>query len=219
MGNEVPVKYSDNEVTLEKRFKALQTILSRNKIRYIDYSVFSEIITSRFERIPRILPECLFLAFASDKSVRLDPKDFISALTIILGNDQKLIKKFVFRVYDIKLGNSWDRDNVEAILRNAYGIRSSNKGPGIDGVQTEQAKNMLDAIFSTVAVNTTRGSAGRDGRRNSRDGDRENGAKVTQYTARKRNYISAQDFQTYDGDTSILVSASMCTISAISILY
>ena len=124
MGNESSVvrsagyqiDYSDS------RMNSLRRALSRAAYNNcLDFYCFSKIITSRFERMPNVLCECLYLGFVSDVKLKIEISNFISTLSVICGNNRQMILKFLFRVYDIKGANALDRGSVEGVLRAAYG--------------------------------------------------------------------------------------------------
>ncbi len=49
----------------------------------IDFMLFSTMCQMRYDRMPKLLCECLFRAFSSDLKRRVDPTDFIKVLALV----------------------------------------------------------------------------------------------------------------------------------------
>ena len=100
----------------------------------MDFPLFSTMMQMRFERMPRILCECLYRAFAPSLKSSVDITDFLGTLALsniagkiinrsASGMEQylPLVKKMIFRIYDVHSIGEIDRVKTERLLLSAYG--------------------------------------------------------------------------------------------------
>eukprot|EP01038_Epipyxis_sp_PR26KG_P004301 gene4301-6097_t len=131
--NSEAIEVIGGEVWAKLRYK-----LEKNNHKSIDYAVFSTIIKSRFERMPNVLCESIYRAFASDLTLRIDVDSFMSALAVIGSENNDMILKFIFRVYENERG-VLERRKIEDMLHLAYGEKLRSK--------LDDLNEQLDLIF------------------------------------------------------------------------
>jgi Ca2+-binding EF-hand superfamily protein len=145
MGNSVSQpKYLSNSEALEiiggSKWLELKRKIEMSGSSNIDFDLFLNIIHSRFEKIPKLLVERLFKAFASDLGQRVEVDAFISALAVLGGRDQSNLGRFTFRVYE-NSGGYVTRRQVEDMLLMAYESKIDQNGTA------EQRRLMIDDLF------------------------------------------------------------------------
>ena len=192
MGNEASASRPPYDVAFsDGRFNVLRRALQRNNYNFLDFYTFTRILTSRFERMPNVLCECLYLGFVSDVKLKIEISNFISTLSVICGKNRQMIVKFLFRVYDIKGMLVLDRGSLEGVLRAAYGVRSSSGGAGVDGPKTVEAARLLDELFE---IPIQRVAAEKEA----------DGEKHTHRRGRYQRGFTLRDFDSYKGSLDLL---------------
>ena len=164
---------------------ALRSSLRRNGVKYIDLNLFKRIIQNHYFEMPSVLIECLYLAFVQDVQMRISTDNFVETLDEVFSDNERDVRKFVFRVYDVKSNQSVERINVERILEAAYGsCRDRGKGKveyvyqgdktnsrdvAHGNAQDQESRDLLDALFTsetkvaTVRTGAARGDPNYDG--------------------------------------------------------
>lgn len=86
----------------------------------MDYSIFSRILLSNFDLMPKALVECLYQAFAPDEYSKVEINDFIASLAVLKDTDNSKRLRFLFRVYFTDPISGLQRIRIEKILKVAY---------------------------------------------------------------------------------------------------